>query len=197
MQNSNADYLDRRVAVPALVGDPSDFLIVAGLAGVGKDIAHHTQESPNTFVFGGAMSGPTMTGLGLALAQPDRRVLVATGDGDLLMTLGSLATIGIVRPKNLAVLCIDNELYGETGSQATHTSYGVDLPAVATACGFREVRTLTKAEELADGSRFLREVEGPIFVTLKVNGGPPPAYRRNWHGDETKVAFRRHLLGHR
>ena len=82
-----------------------------------------------------------MIGLGLALAQPKRRVLVITGDGEMLMGLGSLATIGVQQPRNLAVVVIDNERYGETGMQATHTAHGVDLAAVAQACGSQECVT--------------------------------------------------------
>jgi len=90
-----------------------------------------------------------MIGLGLALAQPGRRVLVVTGDGEMLMGLGSLATIGAQRPRNLAVVVLDNERYGETGMQKTHTGYGTDLAAVASACGFADSRIIRRNTEIA------------------------------------------------
>src|SRR6185503_20573533 len=83
----------------------------------------------------GAMGGAAMIGLGLALAQPKLRVAVITGDGEMLMGIGSLATIGVQQPLNLSIVVFDNGLYGETGRQASHTSGGVDLLEVARGCG--------------------------------------------------------------
>lgn len=109
---SDKKRMDRNKAVPALVGNPDDFLIVAGLAGPAKDIGYITDKA---FLFGGAMGGAVMAGLGLALAQPDKKVLCVTGDGDLLMSLGSLATVGVMKLPNFSVVCVDNALYQETG----------------------------------------------------------------------------------
>ena len=88
----NEAKLDRNIAVPRLIGNPEDFLIVAGLAGTAKDAAHLTGDGSNAYMLAGVMGAATMIGAGLALAQPERRVLVMTGDGELLMGLGSLAT---------------------------------------------------------------------------------------------------------
>ncbi len=190
-------YLDRRLALPKLVGNPSDFLIVSGLAGAAKDVGQLAKEAPNTFLFGGAMGGATMTGLGLALAQPSRRVLVVLGDGDLLMCVGSLATISAMHPKNLAVICVDNELYGETGEQRTHTQLGTDLSAVASGFGIPVVHKIVTEQDIGPAASSIRQSNSPVFVLLKVNGGPPPNYNRNWHAEECKVAFRKALLGRR
>lgn len=189
--------MDRREAVPALIGDASDFLIISGLAGAAKDVGAYTKESPNTFLFGGAMGGASMTALALALSQPERRVLLVTGDGEILMSLGSLATIGAMQPKNLSILIIDNELYGETGDQNTHTSYGVSLEGVAQNCGFGNTRSVTSKDQIAEASKLLRQSNGPCFVVVKVAGGLPGSYSRNWHAEETKLAFRKALLGTR
>ena len=132
--------LDRRTAVPRLIGDPSDFLIVSGLAGAAKDVGHLTGEAPNCFLLGGAMGAATMMGLGLALVQPERRVLVVTGDGELLMSLGALTNVGVMQPANLAILCVDNSHYGETGHQRSHTALGVDLAAIAQGAGIATTR---------------------------------------------------------
>src|SRR5207244_7756631 len=123
--------LDRREALPALIGRHEDFLIVAGLAGSARDIAALTQNAAHGFTMGGAMGGACMIGLGLALARRDRRVLVVTGDGELLMNVGALATIALLNPPNLSIICVDNGHYGETGYQESHTSLGVDLEMIA------------------------------------------------------------------
>src|SRR5919201_617550 len=110
------------------------------------------------FYLGGAMGGAAMVGLGLALAQPQRRVLVVTGDGEMLMGLGSLATIGVQQPANLSLVVIDNERYGETGMQITHTAQGVDLNAIARGCGLRilsgDVQEIRKAIHAQPGPNF-------------------------------------------
>src|ERR1700746_2102139 len=110
-----ADFiLDRREAVPALIGRHEDFLIVSGLAGTSRDIAALTRDGAHAFTMAGAMGGAAMIGFGLALARPDKRVLVVSGDGELLMNVGALATIALFNPPNLAVVCVDNGHYGET-----------------------------------------------------------------------------------
>ena len=115
-----------------------------------------------------------MIGLGLALARPDRRVAVITGDGDMLMGLGSLATIGFQRAKNLAIVVLDNAHYGETGMQPSHTSAGVDLVAVALACGFEGARTVSLLEEAEDVRALLHGGRGPILVNARIRAENPP-----------------------
>src|SRR6201998_1165574 len=124
-------FLDRCDAVPALIGRHEDFLIVSGLAGTSRDVAALTQDGAHTYTMAGAMGGACMIGLGLALARPDKRVLVVTGDGELLMNIGALSTIAVLNPANLAIICVDNGHYGETGYQKSHTSLGVDLEKIA------------------------------------------------------------------
>src|SRR5207244_2238938 len=133
--------LRRRDVVSQLLRERGELLVVAGLGSTVWDITA-AGDSPLSFPLWGAMGQAAMIGLGLALAQPRRRVLVVTGDGEMLMGLGSLATIGVQRPANLTVVVIDNERYGETGMQATHTADGVDLAAVAKACGFTNSRLI-------------------------------------------------------
>ena len=126
-----AFVLDRIEAIPKLVGRHEDFLIVTGLAGTSRDIAALTEDGAHTYSMAGAMGGACMIGLGLALARRDKRVLVVTGDGELLMNIGSLATIAVMNPPNLSIVCVDNGHYGETGYQKSHTSLGVDLEKIA------------------------------------------------------------------
>ena len=191
----NKTLLDRKVALPKLIGDTNRFLIISGLAGPAKDIGYLTQESPNTFLFGGAMGGAMPTALGLAVSRPNERVLCVTGDGDLLMSMGSLATIASVKPKNLIIICIDNGLYQETGGQKSHTGLGVNLSKVAEGCGIPNVLSIMNEQELNKGSLLIdNNLDGPIFILLKVSEKKPPQYSRNWNASEEKVKFRKNLL---
>src|SRR5687767_15916622 len=127
--------LHRREVAEILLSERKDLLVVAGLGSTAWDITA-AGDSPLSFPLWGAMGNAAMVGLGLALAQPKRRVLVITGDGEMLMGLGSLATIGARKPENLAIVVIDNELYAETGMQPTHTASGVSLAGIAKAADF-------------------------------------------------------------
>jgi thiamine pyrophosphate-dependent acetolactate synthase large subunit-like protein len=122
-------------------------------------------------------------------------VLVATGDGELLMNIGALATIGILNPANLSILVVDNGHYGETGYQKSHTSLGVDLEKIAAGSGIKRTRTIAAEPELADGGRMLREGNGTAFIVLRVKPDDPPPYKRNLDPASCRVRFRGALLG--
>src|SRR6202790_2044577 len=171
--------LDRREAVPALIGRHEDFLFVTGLAGTARDIAALTHDGAHIYTMAGAMGGAAMIGLGLALARPDKRVLVATGDGELLMNLGALATIAVLNPHNLSIVCVDNGHYGETGYQKSHTSLGVDLEKMAQGAGIKRTRTIGTDADIAEGARLIREGNGSAFVLLPVKPTDPPSYKRS------------------
>ena len=189
------DSLDRKKAIPRLLGNTDRFLIISGLAGPAKDIGFLTKESPNTFLFGGAMGGALPTSLGLALARPKDTILCVSGDGDVLMSMGSLATIATMKPKNLIIICVDNSLYLETGGQKSHTGLGVDLDVVAQGCGFLRTKTITKEDELLQGATLVNNnFNGPTFILLKVNQSSPPEYSRNWNASQAKIKFRQNLL---
>jgi phosphonopyruvate decarboxylase len=186
-----ADFLlDRRTALPALLGRHEDFLIIAGLAGTARDIGALTGDGAHTFSLAGAMGAACPMGLGLALARPDRRVLVVTGDGDLLMNLGALATIAVLNPPNLAIVCVDNGHYGETGYQKSHTSLGVDLEKVALGCGIARTRTVRTEAEIADGARLLREGNATSFVLLRVQPTDPADGKLNLNAPQVRDRFR-------
>ena len=185
--------LRRRDAARRLLADPGDLLVVAGLGSTAWDVTAAT-DRPLNFPLWGAMGGATMIGLGLALAQPERRVLVITGDGELLMGLGSLATIAVQRPPNLAIVVFDNERYGETGMQATHTAHGVDLAAVACACGFSGVGTLRAESELEAALPAIRAAPGPLLYVAKVRAEPLPFALPPRDGAYLKDRFRHALL---
>src|SRR5438128_9447571 len=157
----------RREVVKKLLENRGELLVIAGLGSTAWDITA-AGDSPLSFPLWGAMGQASMMGLGLALAQPRRRVLVITGDGEMLMGLGSLATIGVQKPENLSIVVIDNERYGETGMQATHTSAGVDLAAAALACGFAAATTIVRGAELEALRKAIHSGAGPSFAVVKV-----------------------------
>ena len=184
--------LHRRDVVAELLRERQDLLVIAGLGSAAWDITA-AGDSPLSFPMWGAMGQAAMMGLGLALAQPKRRVLVITGDGEMLMGLGSLATIGVQQPANLTVVVIDNERYGETGMQRTHTADGVDLTSVAAACKFKHAITATK--DVAAVRELIYKTPGPNFVTIKVADDKLPLVLPPKDGVLLKARFRRALLG--
>lgn len=194
MDRSPEFNLDRNEAVPALVGRHEDFLVVAGLAGTARDLTFLSDDAPHVFALAGAMGAATPMGLGLALARPDRRVLVVTGDGELLMNVGSLATAAVVNPPNLAIVCVDNGHYGETGYQKSHTSLGVDLAQMAVGAGIRTTRTITRAQEIPEASRLIREGNGTSFVLMRVRPNESPPHKRDLDPTTEKIRFRSALL---
>ena len=133
--------LDRREVVARLLARRESLLVVTGLGSPTYDV-HAAGDHDGNFYLWGAMGSAALIGLGLAQAQPDRRVVVITGDGEQLMGLGGLATIAVSNPDNLVVVVIDNDHFGETGMQTSHTGHGLDLASVAQSCGFAETRTV-------------------------------------------------------
>ena len=186
--------LARRSAIARILTDRGDMLVVTGLGSPTYDCAA-VGDHPLNFYLWGAMGSAVTVGLGLALAQAKRRVLVITGDGEMLMGLGALATVAVKRPDNLAILVIDNEHYGETGMQCTHTSTAVELAGVALACGFRWSTTVRQTRELDDAVPTLHTAKGPILVVLKVSATRDPLVLPPWDGALLKSRFRQALLG--
>ena len=186
--------LDRRAVVASLLKDRGDLLVVGGLGAPSWDITA-AGDHPLTFPLWGAMGSAAMVGLGLALAQPRRVVLVITGDGEMLMGMGSLATIGVQRPANLTLAVLDNESYGETGMQETHTAHGVDLAAIAAACGFARAETVRDMAGIDALRERLRRNEGPLFAQVKIAADTPPLVLPPRDGGLLKNRFRAALLG--
>jgi thiamine pyrophosphate-dependent acetolactate synthase large subunit-like protein len=186
--------LRRREVANALLAERGDLLVIAGLGSTAWDVTA-AGDHPLSFPLWGAMGGAAMIGLGLALARPERRVLVITGDGEQLMGLGSLAAIAVQRPANLALVVFDNERYGETGMQATHTAHGVDLAGIAAAAGFPLTGTIRALEELEAARQIIRTEAGPIFYAIKVRAEPLPFVLPPKDGAHLKDRFRQALLG--
>jgi thiamine pyrophosphate-dependent acetolactate synthase large subunit-like protein len=187
--------LNRRAVTAQLLRKRGNALVVTGLGSTTYD-ACATGDHPLTFPLLGAMGSAVMIGLGLAKARPDRRVLVITGDGEMLMGLGSLATAGVARPKNLAVVVIDNGLYAETGMQRAHTGHGVDLATIAKGACFAAAEVVWTQTELDTLEERLYVAAGPTFANIKVTAEPTPiALPPSLDGTYLRTRFRDALLG--
>jgi thiamine pyrophosphate-dependent acetolactate synthase large subunit-like protein len=169
----NDGTLNRRSVVARLLHEPGDLLVVTGLGAPSYDAAA-AGERPLNFYLWGAMGGAAMVGLGIALAQPARRVLVLTGDGEMLMGMGSLATIAAAGAPNLAIAVLDNARYGETGSQRSHTGLTTDLAAVAAACGWTATATARDMAEVDTlGPRLRKET---LFAVVRISADEEPRH---------------------
>ena len=182
--------LDRHDLLPHLFPNPDDYLLLAGLAGAAKDTAAWTQEADNLLTLGGAMGGAIPMALGMALAAPDRKVAVITGDGELMMNAGALATVASAAPQNFTIVCIDNGQHGETGGQAGHTSKRTKLALLAEGSGFGSVMTVSAPDDLPAARDFLADGIAPRFLWVRVRPGPPADYKRNWDLVECRLRFR-------
>jgi thiamine pyrophosphate-dependent acetolactate synthase large subunit-like protein len=187
---TNQPRLDRRAAIRVLLDERGDMLVVTGLGSTTYDAASVADDERNFYLWG-AMGGAAMVGLGLAIARPDRPVLVVTGDGDTLMGLGSLATVGVQRPPNLAIAVFDNGRYAETGMQPSHTDSAVDLVGVARACGIDAVLDIADEAELADFARRVQRRERTLFARVAILAEEPPRVLPPRDGVLLKNRFRR------
>jgi thiamine pyrophosphate-dependent acetolactate synthase large subunit-like protein len=166
---SKANLLERRSVVSSLLAERKGAIVVGGLGASTYDIAAAGDHDRNFYLWG-AMGGAVMIGLGVALAQPNLPVVVITGDGEMLMGIGSLATVGLQKPKNLTIVVLDNEVYGETGGQASHTAATVDLVGVAKACGISDARTIATMTDVEAFAAGMQDVaSGPRFASVKID----------------------------
>ncbi|MFZ0350564.1 MAG: thiamine pyrophosphate-dependent enzyme [Pseudolabrys sp.] len=182
--------LERRAAMATLLAERGDdLLVVPGLGSTTWDAAAVGDNDRNFYLWG-AMGGAAMIGLGLAIAQPSRRVAVITGDGEMLMGLGALATIGTQCPPNLAIIVFDNGVYGETGMQPSHTQAGVDLLGVAGACGIASRLDVRDEDRLEDLARQLKNLRETLFARVQIAAAEPPRVLPTRDGVALKERFR-------
>ena len=190
-----SNLLDRRAVVSALLKDRGDAVAIGGLGASTYDIAAAGDHDRNLYLWG-AMGGAVMIGLGMALAQPKLPVVVITGDGEMLMGMGSLATVGLQKPGNLSIIVLDNEVYGETGGQASHTGASTDLVGIARCCGIADSRALSTMAEIESFAAGLQDISaGPRFASVKID--PANLERVLSHRDGTFILNRlRGALGY-
>jgi thiamine pyrophosphate-dependent acetolactate synthase large subunit-like protein len=187
---TNQPRLDRRAAIRVLLAERGDLLVVTGLGSTTYDAASVADDERNFYLWG-AMGGAAMVGLGLAIARPDRPVLVITGDGDTLMGLGALATVGVQAPPNLALAVFDNGRYAETGMQPSHTDSAVDLVGVARSCGIAAAFDIADETALADFARRVQQKEQTLFARVAIHADEPPRVLPPRDGVLLKNRFRR------
>lgn len=194
MSSTNSTALNRRAAVARLLRDRGDAIVVTSLGNPTFDVSA-AGDTPLNFYLWGAMGGAAMVGLGMAIAQPERRVVAIVGDGEMMMALGSLATIACEKQANLAVVVLNNEHYAETGMQPAHAGRGVDLAGVARATGFKDVSSVNSEEELESLSSRLFSSAEPLFSIIKISTDPNPVSLPPRDGPYLRSRFREAILG--
>ena len=184
--------LDRRLAVSTLLENRDNLLVVTGLGSPSYDAMAAGDHDQNYYLWA-AMGSAAMVGLGLASAQPAHKVLVITGDGEMLMGTGSLATIAVKKPDNLTIAILDNGHYGETGMQLSHAGHGIEPHKIAEACGFDSALTVSDMTGVEDLRRRIYSVPGLHFSTIKVDPANKPRMLPPRDGVHVKNRFRRTL----
>ena len=192
--NSGANRLDRRAVVKALLAERGDLLVVTGLGSPTYDAAAAGDDDCNFYLWG-AMGGSVMVGLGLALAQPDRPVAVITGDGEVLMGIGSLATVGVQAPENLSIIVLDNERYGETGMQKSATAHGVELSDVARGCRIGDTRIIDTMADVDTLAADIKRRAGTLFATVRISRDDVARVLPTRDGVVLRARFREAILG--
>jgi len=187
------NMLQRREAVSQLMLSRGDALVVSSLGNPTYDLAA-AGDTPANFYLWGAMGGAPAVGLGLALARPDRRVVVLAGDGEMMMALGSFATISAQRPANLALLVLDNQAFAETGAQTGLTASGIDLTAMAAAAGFRRTLSIRDAAGIAAMAQMIFREPGPVFGKLEIAMSEDAKVFPEWQGEVLAKRTRQYLL---
>ncbi len=172
-ESDDSGHILRRPLVSRVLAERGDALVITGLGSATYDAAAAGDHDANFYYWGG-MGLTAMTGLGAAMAQPERRVLVITGDGDMMMGAGSFATIAAKGPANLAILVLDNEQFGETGEQAGLSGGKASLSEMAKGAGFEHAITVDGAVDPAEVLKLLYDTPGPTLCVAKVAKGNEP-----------------------
>lgn len=186
---SSGQTVDRRHFVSKLLSALPDALVVTGLGSASYDVFAAGDRDKNYYLWG-AMGGATSLALGLAIAQPEKSVVVITGDGEQLMGIGSLATIAAKQPRNLTIVVLDNGHYGETGMQRSHTSLGTDLVAVAKGFGIANSFAVSGIERCGDIADHAAARKQLTFVRVSIEANEPPRALPPRDGAYIKNRFR-------
>ena len=188
-QQNSAQRADRRAFVSRLIAAIPDALIVSGLGSASYDVFAAGDRDKNYYLWG-AMGGATSLGLGLAIAQPDKPVVVITGDGEQLMGIGSLGTIAAKQPRNLSIVVLDNGHFGETGMQRSHSSLGTDLVALAKGFGIADAYSVNDTEVCGDIAQSINARRQTAFIQVFIQADEPPRALPPRDGPYIKNRFR-------
>jgi phosphonopyruvate decarboxylase len=194
MSKSPSPNIDRRELLPHLFPHPEQWLFVSGLAGASRDAAALTGDGANLYTMAGTMGAAVPLGLGMALSAPDRKIAVINGDGEMLMGIGSLVTVAAAQPQNLTIVCQDNAMHGETGSQPGHTAGATNLETIAQGAGISSTLTISEPSEIANAAAFIAEMPGPRFLVVRVLPTPPSDFKRDMDMAACRVRFREAFL---
>ena len=187
--------IDRRKLLQQLYLEPIEWLSVSGLAGASKDTAALTDDGINLFSKAGSMGASVPMGLCIALSAPDKNVAVITGDGEMLMGIGALATVASMQPQNLRVVCLDNSMHGETGGQTGLTARTANLEVIARGAGIDRTMTISQDSKIAEAATFLNEpAAGPAVLVCRIKPTAPSTYKRNMKPDQCRTRFRQGYL---
>jgi len=181
--------VDRRAFVSALLALTPDALVVTGLGSASYDVFAAGDRDKNYYLWG-AMGGAAALGLGLALAQPGRSVVVITGDGEQLMGIGALGAIAVKQPDNLTIVVLDNGHFGETGMQRSHSSLGANLVEIARGFGIGKARSVDSLEQVHESARGILARDGTAFLQVFVEANEPPRALPPRDGPFIKNRFR-------
>jgi thiamine pyrophosphate-dependent acetolactate synthase large subunit-like protein len=192
--NKISATIDRQGVLASLFPSTGNILFIAGLAGSARDAAGLTNDGDNLFTMAGCMGAAVPMGLGVALCAPEKQVVVITGDGELLMNIGSLASVATMGPENFSIVCIDNGCHGETGGQTGHTSMRTDLAKIAEGFGLATVMVVETQDELEAGTKFLSGAKSPRFLQVRVTDGAPTDFKRNLDPVQCRSRFRKAYL---
>lgn len=192
IRDTTTATINRRDFVKELLAQCPEALVVTGLGSPTYDVFAAGDRDKNFYLWG-AMGGAALIGLGVALAQPEKSVVVVTGDGEQLMGIGGIATISAQQPKNLTIVVLDNGHFGETGMQRSHTSLGTNLSAVARACGVTNAYEVHDAKDLAKVVEGVHKRAGINFAQVFVKADDLPRALPSRDGVYVKNRFRQEL----
>ncbi len=184
--------LNRRDVVKTLLQDRGSMLVVTGLGSPSYDV-FAAGDHDNNFYLWAAMGSAAAVGLGLANSQPSRKVVVVTGDGEMLMGIGALATISVQKPKNLSIVVLDNGHYGETGMQLSHAGKGIQLERIAEACDFDWSEQITDMDGVLSLQKRIHSTDGLNFAAVKISSEIQPRTLPPRDGVYLKNRFRASL----
>lgn len=189
MVDGSKKILNRRKVVKSILNERDNCLVISGLGSPTYDV-HAAGDSDKNFYLWGGMGGAAMVGLGLAIARPEKNIIVFTGDGEQLMGMGSLATIGVQKPKNLMLIVLDNEHFGETGAQESHTFHNVDLVGIAAASGCPKSLLIADENDLTNFLKLRRTLSCFTFAVIKVSKELEPRSLPIVDGSKIKTRFK-------
>jgi len=146
--------------------------VIGGIGNTNFDLWAAGPRNLNFYMLG-SMGLAVPIALGVALAQPERRVIALEGDGSILMQLGCLSTLAKLAPGNLGTIIMDNGCYQITGSQPTGTAFGTDIEAIANACGLEHSATVATGAALETALDRFWQIAAPWVIVVKIDGEPP------------------------